>query len=154
MRLFACSIMPIGASSSSFIEFSNLNGAASHTRSSSQALNRFSTRICTTCFRFFFRIISSPIQKIPTEIGISLVKYSHTHTHTRIRSHSHGFAWLFLNFCSSRTRSRSLLNQTIALFFLLLVANMYNRITFWVTVLSSCLLLTLNGVAGKKSSFF
>lgn len=119
MRLFACSIMPVGASSSSFIEFSNLNGAASHTRSSSQALNRVSTRICTTCFRFFFRIISSPIQKIPTEIGISLVKYSHTHT--RIRSHSHGFAWLFLNFCSSRTRSRSLLNQTIALFFLLLV---------------------------------
>lgn len=33
-------------------------------------------------FVFFFRIISSPIQKIPTEIGISLVKYSHTHTHT------------------------------------------------------------------------
>lgn len=31
---------------------------------------------------FFFRIISSLIQKIPTEIGISLVKYSHTHTHS------------------------------------------------------------------------
>lgn len=29
---------------------------------------------------FFFRIVSSPIQKIPTEIGFSLVKYSHTHT--------------------------------------------------------------------------
>lgn len=77
-----------------------------------------------------------------------------SHTHTQIRSHSHGFAWLFLDFCSSRTRSRSLLNQTIALFFLLLVANMYNRITFWVTVLSSCLLLTLNGVVEKKDSFF
>lgn len=76
--------------------------------------------------------------------NFSSQKHSPTHTHTlEFASHSHGFAWLFLNFCSSRTRSRSLLNQTIALVFLLLVDNMYNRITFWVTVLSSCLLLTL-----------